>query len=338
MDALDIEHPEHLAAYLRHTGRIAAHEVIESRALTGGVSNRTVWVRRASGETWVLKQALEKLRVSTMWYARPERIEREAAGLRALEALTPPGTVPRFVFEDAQSHILAMDAVPEPFENWKDMLMAGRVHLEHARQFGALLATIHRESHRHEATLRTTFADRSFFESLRLEPYYEFAARALPTAAEFLTHLCAETRAIALVLVHGDYSPKNLLRKDGRFVLLDHEVIHWGDPAFDVGFSLAHLLSKAHHLRQHRAAFRAAAEHHWDAYQQQARAIFDSDFEGRAARHLLACLLARVAGRSTLEYLSATERAAQRDLAVALMQQPTPSLPELIQHFVQEVP
>ena len=110
------------------------------------------------------------------------------------------------------------------------------------------------------------FDDRSHFESLRLEPYYAFTATQIPAAAGFLQALIAGTRARRLTLVHGDFSPKNILIHRDSLVLLDHEVIHWGDPAFDLGFSLTHLLSKAHHLPNHRADFANAAREYWQTY------------------------------------------------------------------------
>src|SRR5207253_6106542 len=126
----------------------------------------------------------------------------------------------------------------------------------------------------------------------------ESAAAAVPEAAAFLAPLVDETRARRETLVHGDYSPKNVLVRDDRLVLLDHEVVHFGDPAFDLGFSLAHLLSKAHHLADRRGDFTQAALLYWRAY------AGERQLEPRAVRHTLACLLARVAGRSPLEYLN----------------------------------
>src|SRR4051812_45326083 len=103
---MDIEQPAELIAYLRARRRIGDGETPRLRVLHGGVSNRTVLVERASGEAWVLKQALERLRVAAEWHASPERIHREAAGIRALGQLTPPGAVPPLIFEDREHHVL----------------------------------------------------------------------------------------------------------------------------------------------------------------------------------------------------------------------------------------
>jgi aminoglycoside phosphotransferase (APT) family kinase protein len=331
---LDIERPEELRAYLRSTGRIEPGEPVEVRCLAGGVSNRTVLVTRGSGEAWVVKQALERLRVKADWFSDPRRIHREAAGLRTLARIAPAGAIPPLIFEDHEQHLLAMAAVPSPHENLKAVLLAGRVEPDHVRQFARLLAVIHRRGHEERHTLATEFADRGFFESLRLRPYYESAAGRVPGAAPFLDRLAGDCRARRFTLVHGDYSPKNVLVRAGRLVLLDHEVIHFGDGAFDVGFALTHLLSKAHHVRSCRAVLADAARLFWAIYDQAtAGCEWRAGFEPVAVRHTLACLLARVAGRSPLEYLDGGEQARQSRVVLELMDAPPAVVPDLVDRF-----
>jgi aminoglycoside phosphotransferase (APT) family kinase protein len=333
---LDIEQPAQLRTYLHQHNHIAVAEEVTLTPLTGGVSNRTVLVERPSGEAWVIKQALEKLRVAVDWFSSPQRIHREAAGIRALSALLPPGSVPRLIFEDHEHHLLAMDAVPQPHVNWKNILLAGDLRLDHVEQFARTLGTIHRCSHEQRHQFAPLFSDRSFFETLRLEPYYTYTASQHSAAQPFYAALLAETRAQSTALVHGDYSPKNILVYNDRLVLLDHEVIHWGDPAFDLGFSFTHLLSKAHHVAARRQQFIEAAGHYWQTYVECAGDLAAQDgYEPRAVRHTLACLLARVDGRSPLEYLTADERSRQRALVLALMAQPPATLPQLIQTFAE---
>ncbi len=332
---LDIEQPGALLAYLRETGRIDPAEEPAIRVLTGGVSNRTVLVERSTGEAWVVKQALAKLRVQVDWFSPPERIHREALGLRWLERIAPPSTTTPLVFEDHDVHLMAMQAVPQPHENWKTLLLAGRLEIDHVAQFAELLGTIHRRGHERRSEIEPVFADRGFFESLRLEPYYGYTATQVAAAAAFLTDLIAATLARRDTIVHGDYSPKNVLVHDGRLILLDHEVIHFGDPGFDLGFSLTHLLSKAHHLPAKRADFAAAAVAYWADYRDTLGDVpFAADLEPRAVRHTLGCLLARVRGRSPLEYLDAEERTRQADAVVCLMADPPPTVAALAERFI----
>jgi tRNA A-37 threonylcarbamoyl transferase component Bud32 len=334
-EALDIENPDDLAAYLRHTGRVGAGERMDVHTLAGGVSNRTVLVELPGNQAWVLKQALPKLRVAVDWFSDPERIHREALGLRWLARLAPSGTTTPLVFEDHAHHLLAMEAVPQPHENWKTMLLGGRVKEDHVEQFGRLLGTVHRNAHERREEVAPIFDDRSFFESLRLEPYYGYTATRVPAAAGFLRALVDETRAHRLTLVHGDYSPKNILVYEGILILLDHEVIHFGDPAFDLGFSLTHFLSKAHHLPDRRGAFVDAALLYWSVYLRTLGEVaWVEELEAQAVRHTLGCLLGRVAGRSPLEYLDNAERARQKDAVLALMLEAPTTVPDLVHRFV----
>jgi 5-methylthioribose kinase len=292
-------------------------------------------VELPGGEAWVLKQALEKLRVPVDWFSSPARIHREAAGLRWLTQLSPPGAIPGFVFEDPEHHILAMQAVPQPHVNWKRMLLDGQLYSRHVEQFARLLGTIHLQAYFRRSEVAPDFEDRSFFESLRLEPYYRYCAAQLPETAPFFQTLIDDTLCQRVTLVHGDYSPKNILIFQDRLILLDHEVIHFGDPAFDLGFSLTHLLSKAHHLSARRTEFADAARQYWQTYRLTiGDVIWATDLEERAVRHTLGCLLARAAGRSQLEYLSAEERQRQREVAVFSMNHPPATIPELVDGFI----
>lgn len=335
---LDIEHTDELIAYLRARGLLLGLETAEIRQLEGGVSSRTVLVRAETRPPFVVKQALAKLRVAVDWYSDPERIHREARGLEWLAKLAPTGTITPLLFEDRELHVIVMTAVPEPNLNWKAALLAGDVHLGYIEQFATILATIHVRSAQQREVIGEVFADRRFFESLRLEPYYRYSAEQVPEIGVFFNDLIAETLETQLALVHGDYSPKNILIHHGRLFLVDHEVIHFGDPAFDVGFSLTHLLSKAHHLVYRRALCISAAYAYVKRYLHCLEGVpWRTALEQRAVRHTLACLIARVAGRSPLEYLTQQERRVQLTIARDLTARAPQALDDLIAGFSERL-
>ena len=325
---VNIEDPRSLLPYLRERRFIAGDECPRFEVLSGGVSNRTVLVQRAHGEDWVLKQALAKLRVQVDWYSSPERIHIEAKGLRWLGKVLE-SAVPRFVFEDKDHHVLCMTAALSPHENWKVALLQGKTSVRHARSFARLLARIH-NAIAEFSELRDEFSERRYFEELRLEPYYGFTASQVPNAAAFLRALIHETRERQYALTHGDYSPKNILLHDDRLILLDHEVIHFGDPAFDVGFSLAHFLGKALHLPSFRAEFLRMARAYWQTYLGDLSPQLVAAVREPAVKHTLACTLARAAGRSPLEYLDAAERQDLQALALTLIDNRPADIDELI--------
>jgi aminoglycoside phosphotransferase (APT) family kinase protein len=327
-----------LIQYLRQNRLIEVNELPGVENLQGGVSNRTVLVEPRSRPAFVVKQALSKLRVAVDWYSDPRRIHREALAMRALETIAPPLTITQLLFEDMESHIIVMEAIPRANSNWKTMLLRQGPRREHILRFAEVLAAIHFRSSANAESFQDVFRDRSWFESLRLEPYYEYSAQRVADARPFLEKLLQETRSTQLALVHGDYSPKNILIYGDRFVLLDHEVAHFGDPAFDVGFSLTHLLSKAHHCRDKRALFLSSSKLYASQYMELMQGCrYLRDLEARACRHTLACLLARVAGRSPLEYLSVPERDNQRRIVLTLIGEPPNTLAELIKRFEKEL-
>lgn len=331
---MNIESVEDLHNYLRDSNRIASDESVVVQPLSGGVSNRTVLITRHDGTSWVMKQALEKLRVDVDWYSDPRRVEREALGMSWLSQIAPPRSIPKLLFVDPDHCLLAMEAIPFPHATWKSHLMKGNIHKDHLRQFGHLIGSIHRRSSHWSAEDRMRFDDRQYFESLRLEPYYAYTRQTVPSAARFLDALIDETRATRLSIVHGDYSPKNILVYQDRLILIDHEVIHFGDPAFDLGFGLTHLLSKAHYRAEFRTNFCAAAIQVWEAYQQAIEEVdWAANLESRVIRHTIACLLARARGRSPLEYLNASARQRQEAYALRLVSSQPTMIAELVNRW-----
>jgi 5-methylthioribose kinase len=336
--SVDIEDTDQLLNYLRANQRIGPQEKPIVRQLKGGVSNKTVSLLRPEGSAWVLKQALAKLRVKSDWFSDPKRIRIEADALRFLPSIAPPGTITPLVFEDAEQNILAMEAVPEPHENWKERLLSGKIELPLIREFGRMLGLIHQRSYSKCSELRAKFWDRTFFRTLRLEPYYQYSATVIPAAKPFLTPLVADTLSRQETFVHGDFSPKNILIYQHRLVLLDHEVAHFGDPAFDIGFSLTHLLSKAHHLPKSRFVLIDAALHYWETYFELVRELpWSTGLEHRATKHTIACLLARAVGRSPLEYLNESERDRQTRAALNLIEACPASLSQLVELFIRGI-
>jgi 5-methylthioribose kinase len=335
---LDIEDAGALRSYLTQRGNVRPGEVVSFDILPGGVSNRTVLVSWPDGRAWVLKQALPKLRVSVDWFSSPQRIEVEAKALRRLNHLAPPGTTPEFIFEDPCNFLLGMQAIPKQHENWKSVLFSGRIVLDHFEQSAALLGAIHRRSSESGAEIRQEFTDTSYFESLRLEPYYLYTAEKIPEASGFLRALASETLIRKVSLVHGDFSPKNILIYEEKLILLDYEVVHFGDPAFDVGFVLAHFLSKAHHLRESRAALAKATLIFWERYFKEIAALrWGRAIQHQVISHALACLLARVSGKSPLEYLTSEETTRQREVILFLIGTRPASVQDLIREFIRRI-
>ena len=169
---LDIEEESEFLEYLRTSGCVEPNESADVSVLEGGIPGRTVLVHRYDKAPWVFKQAREQLQVPGDWHADPLRIEREADAMRVLNDILEAGRVPKLVFQDRAHGLIAMEAVPDPFRNWKSTLMGGEVVDEQVSDFAQLIATIHIRSYQKRQSVRRCLEDMSIFEEMRIEPYY----------------------------------------------------------------------------------------------------------------------------------------------------------------------
>lgn len=323
--------------YLREAGRVPEGLDIRVSELSGGVSNVVLRVDAPGRPPMVIKQCRERLRVAMDWRARLDRIWAELATMELLGVILPPGSVPAVLFSDRPEYLFAMTCAPDDSVTWKSLLMAGQADADIAARLGELLGTIHsRAAGRPE--LEGTLADTSLFDELRIDPYYRTIARAHPDVAPWIDGLIAEMERPdeERTLVLGDFSPKNILVHSGGLILLDFECGHAGDAAFDLGFFLSHLLLKTIHRRRRDPASRVRYEeltlHFWGAYLDRIEAgpWRSERLVPRAIRHTMACLLARVDGKSPVEYLDETERSIVRELALEAIQGRPRSWPELL--------
>jgi len=302
------------AEYLRSRGYLAPREEAKAQILSGGVSNAVVHIAREYSEDLVLKQAREQLNVAEPWFCSVDRIWREIDVLRRCQSLvdarrsSPPLTidVPRLLFEDRENHLYAMSAAPTNHVVWKNELLSGAVRTEVAVSCGALLGALHAGSW-HDAEIERQLDDRQFFEDLRLDPYYRQTARVHLSLAAPIERLIDSVWSERHCLVHGDFSPKNLLVHDGHLMLIDFEVGHYGDPAFDLGFFLSHVTLKAFYHAPGDAPFLDLIDSFWDGYRAEvAGVISPHDLDAliqRAGLNLAGCALARLDGKSKIDYL-----------------------------------
>jgi 5-methylthioribose kinase len=209
---------------------------------------------------------------------------------------------------------------------WKTQLFRGELDRDVARKSGSALGSIISASWQSAAA--RLFGDQTVFDQLRIDPYYRFTAAERPEAAEYINRLIRRSAARRVSLVHGDWSPKNLLVSNNDLWVIDWEVIHYGDPSFDVGFLLNHLLLKSIAMPRHRTALANLAQ----AFIEGLEAHLPADggwIVPAGLEHLPALLLARVDGKSPAEYLDSGMRERARELALNLMNRPADSIEEV---------
>ena len=278
-----------------------------SEALTGGVSSE-IW---KVGNVCV-KRALPRLRTAQRWEApiernRYERMWLEAAGEAA------PGATPRVLAADDRAGVFAMQYLPLPV--WKERLRQGDARPAFAAQVGATLAAIHSAT-AGRADVAERFATDAIFYSIRLEPYLVATGKAHPDLQSTLEALVRTTAETKQCLVHGDVSPKNILVANHGPVFLDAECAWYGDPAFDLAFCLNHLLLKCLWTPTARSKFLECFDALSGSYLKN---VPFQSVEARTASLLPALLLARVDGKSPVEYLSPPQKDSVRATARRLL-------------------
>lgn len=309
--------PATVAAYLRERGfpDAGGEPPVE---LGGGVSNVVLAVRSGRREL-VVKQALPQLRVAEPWPAKRERTLTEAAALSLVRRLTPD-SAPRVLDLDETRCALVIERAPVAWRPWKEHLLDGHAGPEVAGRLGELLAAWHRATW-DDAETAERFGDHEAFEQLRVDPYHRTVAQRRPELAGAIGEQIAAMRANRRCIVHGDYSPKNVLVGDGGLWVIDFEVAHYGDPVFDVAFMLSHLVLKAIHRPSARESFERCAEAFLGRY--------EPPLDARVVGQLGCLLAARVDGKSPVEYLDEPGRERARALAARLLLDPPPS-PEAV--------
>ena len=288
---------------LRRDGHLSSADV-RVTPLSGGVSSDIYLVEDGS-EKWVVKRALEKLKVKDDWFADVSRNRFEQEYLNYVGAHLPEA-VPGVVFTG--DGYFAMEYLGDGFANWKRLMLDGRYELDVAERAGRILGTIHRIS-QGDRTARERFDSTDNFHQLRSEPYLVTTGKRHPDLTATFEAEVLRLESTRECLVHGDYSPKNILVSKFRLVVLDCEVAWYGDPAFDLAFLLTHLHLKAIHRPSASSVLAAMARKSVDAYL-AARKIDSrkcSALLQRTSRLLLMIMLARIDGKSPVEYLTEPE-------------------------------
>jgi 5-methylthioribose kinase len=294
--------PQNAREYLIRRGLVQPAERVSAAELGGGVSNIVLAVE-AGNRRWVLKQSLAKLRVKDDWQSDRARIFREADAMEALRDVLGPPHLPEIVYVDRENFLFLMTAAPLGSVVWKESLMEKRrSDLGVANEAGRILARMINGS-RADAVFQHKFWDGTVFDQLRVDPYYRTTAERHPELRNELEELTRAALTTKIALVHGDYSPKNMLVTGGKIFLIDFECVHWGDPAFDSGFLVNHLLLKAFHQPASASFYLEALDKSWSTLAKGLGDDLREGFEHRTLGHLGGLMLARIDGKSPVEYI-----------------------------------
>ena len=273
--------------------------------LKGGVSCEIVLIDDGKNR-FVLKRALEKLKVKDDWFANIERNTTEQHFLTYVDTFLPQ-SVPKILYKDSEQHFFCMEMLENGLENWKTLLLNKQFNKAYAQEAGTLLGKIHAKS------VGDTEAEKLFdtlesFKQLRIEPYLLKTGERHPELQGYFNEEATRLALVKKCLVHGDFSPKNILVNPDRLVILDCEVAWYGDPIFDLAFFLNHFALKALLHAEETTTVLDLFIEVWNAYKKEANILIDSEFEQRLTHLLAMLMLARVDGKSPVEYLNSKQQ------------------------------
>jgi len=302
---------EELTRHLHARGVLDAGATVTIEPLAGGVSGDVCAVA-APGVEAVVKRAHRQLRVAREWLADEDRLVTEGWALRLAGDLIP-GAVPRVLDLDPCTRTLVMERAPRDWRDWRAELLAGRVDPAVGERLGRLLRRWH-DASAEQPRLLAAFADQTAFVQLRIDPFHRAVAARHPDLGGAIEAVAQRLLSERRCLVHGDFSPKNVLvGGDGAWVV-DWEVAHVGAPVFDLAFLVCHLVLKSVHRPEQAAACRETARRFLGGY--------GADAERDLAEHVACLLLARVDGTSPAAYLTAAQQVRVRALGRRMLGSP----------------
>lgn len=314
--------PTPICEALRELGLTKTTGPLVGEPLSGGVSC-DIWRADLPEGPVCAKKALAKLKVAGEWFAPTSRIDFEAAYYRFARA-AESGATPEILGHDPSRGVLVTEYLPSSeYTVWKEELQNGVVRTDLVRQLALTLRRLHDRSFS-DPQVHAAFNQPDLIHALRLSPYFLASIPANPELERELTELVKLFEGNRHWLIHGDFSPKNILFGPEHPVILDAECANTGDAAFDLAFCSAHLCLKAAWKPQHASKYKTAFDTFYAAY---FAAGTDGDLDTRAARYLSGFLLARMDGKSPVEYITApAEKAVIRNFARNHLKQTATSL------------
>jgi 5-methylthioribose kinase len=322
-----------IADSLQRMDLMRAGQPLTIAPLIGGVSCDVWQVRLGDGPEIAVKRALPKLRVTADWRAPAERAGTEVDWLNLVAGIDPR-LVPEVLGEDRAHHMFAMEYLPpKTYPLWKNELAEGRADAGFAARIGETLAHIHAATANREDVMHD-FAHDTQFHALRLEPYLLHSAKQNSDVAPRIRALANSVAEARIALMQGDISPKNILIGPDGPVFLDAETACYGDPVFDLAFCLNHLLLKTIWHPEFKTAYRESFAALSRTYLDNVTWEEPDNLEVRAAALLPALLLARVDGKSPVEYLTTdADKSAVREAAKAMLKKPLKTLEQVADYF-----
>jgi thiamine kinase-like enzyme len=214
-----------------------------------------------------------------------------------------PENAPQVYFYDDENYIYGREAAPEDCTMWKADLLGGLLDFEVARKSIESLVTVHNVCSR-DSKVAKDFDSKEVFYNLRISPYIEFIVGKYPQLDQFAKEVISDMMDNKISLVHGDFSPKNIMNGNRKIWILDFEVAHYGHPAFDVAFFSNHFILKAVKNKKYAPSYLNMLGYMLEIYFDKMDYMDKKQLENSYVRTLSLLMIARVDGKSPAEYIT----------------------------------
>jgi len=332
---INVADPKVLGNYLLQKNFLSDLKNISIIPLGGGVSCEAIMIR-SQEKSFVVKQALPKLRVKEDWFSDVARIVNEKDCLAFYNKIAPEH-VPKLLFYDEENYLFGMEAAPESSKMWKEMLLGGAIDFGVTRKVALTLAEVHNAAAKDKDVLQR-FASQKFFIELRIDPYLRTTAIRHPLLEKVVDKEISRLIENKQTLVHGDYSPKNILVDGSKIYILDFEVAHIGDPSFDLAFLTNHFILKAIKNKQWALSYLNLASYTTENYLGRIDFTDVKALEHNTIKTLALLFLARVDGKSSVEYITGSkDKDLIRKISYGILQNNIETFRDLTSYFLKEI-
>ena len=310
-------------------GLLSKSQKYNFKKITDGVSS-DIWHVKTSNNEYCIKRALAKLTVKEDWFAPIERNNFEANYFTNCKSIIPK-SFPTLLGHDKKNFILALEWFDNnKFVVWKKKLLEKSISLKDGKRIGRLLGIVHKYYYKKKKFKKIFLNDKTFY-AIRIEPYLVFTSKFYPELLSYYKSTIAFLTKNQNTVIHGDFSPKNILIGKNYPIILDAETACWGNPIFDLAFLNNHIILKSILNKDIFKSYLNLSKSFLETYLSHFPIINTKNYLKKFIILQALLILARVDGKSPVEYFNNKNKILARNLAKRIISKKIYNLNNLFQ-------
>ena len=281
--------------------KINNDQIIDFTRMEGGVSSE-VYKVKTSNKTYCVKRSLAKLLVKKEWFADKKRLKYEYYWLKHCKKIIPNNIPNIITFSEKKDYLVLEFFDQNKFTTLKHLLFKKKINLNLIKNISKNLFKIHNKSKNTSIKKKFSKNFKNFYD-LRLDAYFNEVKRVHPNLKNHINKINRNYIKNSTTLVHGDFSPKNILTDNRSIKFIDAETCNFGDPVFDVVFFNNHLLIKSIIIPEKKNEFLECYKLFFNTYIKLLKGHEKFNFISRCIDMIPIMLIARIDGKSPVEYV-----------------------------------